>query len=137
LWLDFPLYRSVIEEKVDWIAYKLALREMFWITPGYSSDSEVSILMGAFQRNLDAFVLPRIIFRTVDPRLLSTPLHQLSRDEQLLLRTKLLVFGYSNETLIRGSVPLKYEGIDVSSYGCFLQPYETRPPPVMQDEIFV
>jgi hypothetical protein len=127
----------VIEEKVDWIAYKLVLYEMFWITSGYSSDSEVSLLMGEFQRNLKAFVLSRCIYHTVDPWLLCTPLHQLSRDDQLQLRTELLVVGYSDETVYRRTIPFKYKDIDVSSYGCILPPYEARRPSVMQDEIYV
>jgi hypothetical protein len=29
---------------VDWITYKLVLHEFYWITPGFSSDSEVALL---------------------------------------------------------------------------------------------
>ena len=61
LWIDFHDFRSMIENKVDWVAYNLALVEIFWITPGYSSESEVVHLMGEFHRNLDAFIMPRRI----------------------------------------------------------------------------
>jgi hypothetical protein len=44
LWLQCIQYRGCIEEKVDWITYKLVLHEFYWITPGFSSDSEVALL---------------------------------------------------------------------------------------------
>jgi hypothetical protein len=101
--------------------------EMFWITPGCSSNFEVHLLMEEFQKNLEAFVLPTRIYHTVEPQLLCTPLYQLSRVEQLQLWIELMVASYFDATDSNGTIPYRYHGIDVSTYVCLIQPYEAGP----------
>ena len=79
---------------MDWVAYKLALHELYWITPGYSSDSKVALLMDEFVRNARIFVMPRTIYHEIDNNLLACSFHKLQQKEQVILRIKLLVTNY-------------------------------------------
>jgi hypothetical protein len=93
--------------------------------------------MGEFHRNLDAFITPRRINQALDPRLLRTPLHQLSRDDQVKLRTAILVAKFLGASDCGGPYSFLYEGIDVSLYGSMLAPYEATHSNVIQDEIYI
>lgn len=135
--MDFPHFRPVIEDKVDWVAYTLALYEVYWVTPGVSSESEVFVLMAEFQKNLDAFVQPRRLYHTVDLALLSTPLRYLSRIDQLRLRNALLVASFSHASVMRCPPTYVYNGIDVTKYGALTAPYNSAPSSEGQDEIYI
>jgi hypothetical protein len=77
MWLHCPNYRAYIEEKVDWAAYKIAIHELYWISPRSSSDSDVALLTEEFVRNLKIFLALRTIYQEIDNSLLTRLLHQL------------------------------------------------------------
>jgi hypothetical protein len=70
LWIDFPTFRDCVEDKVDWVAFQLALYELPWISPGNCIHSDAALLMDEFARNLRTFAYPRKIFRRMDDSLL-------------------------------------------------------------------
>jgi hypothetical protein len=66
LWIEFPSFWCCVEDKVDWVAYHLALYELFWITPGNFSESDSALLMDEFARKLCTFAVPRMIHHDID-----------------------------------------------------------------------
>jgi hypothetical protein len=66
LWLEFPEYRSCIEEKPDYHAYLLALNQLHWITLGVSGGSNKDLLMEEFASNLKLFVSRPTMYHDVD-----------------------------------------------------------------------
>jgi hypothetical protein len=118
LWLDFPQFRSCIEEKLDYHAYILALYQLYWIILGLSRELEEALLMEEFASNLKLFVSRRILYHDVDPKLLETPLHLLTRDEQfaLLIELRMTEMHYWSQMERKGPLQI-YPGIKVNHYG--------------------
>jgi hypothetical protein len=73
----------------------------------------------------------------VDLALLSTPLYQLSRIDQLRLRNVLLVASFSDISVWRCPPTCFYNGIDVTEYGVLPAPYNSAPSSEGHDEIYI
>jgi hypothetical protein len=118
LWLDFPQFRSCIEEKPDYRTYLLALHQLHWITLGVSGELEEALLMEEFASNMKLLVCRRILYHDVDPKLLETPLHLLTRDEQFALLIELRMTEMHHWSRMERRGPLQiYPGIKVNHYG--------------------
>ena len=134
--MDFPHFRPIIEDKVNWVAYTFALYEVYWFILGVSSEFDVFLLMAKIQKNLDAFVQPRCLYHTLDLYLLNTPPRQLSRIDQLRLRNVLIVASFSHGSVRTCPPTCLYNGIDVTKYGALTAPYDSAPFEG-QDEIYI
>jgi hypothetical protein len=72
-------------------AYLLALNKLFWITPGISRESDEALLMEEFAANLKDFVYSWTLYHEMEPKLLETPLHLLTKVEQIALLKELRI----------------------------------------------
>jgi hypothetical protein len=85
LWIEYPSFRNCVEDKVDWVAYHLALYKLYWIAPGNCTNYDSILLIDEFARNLNIFSIPRMIHHDMDFSLLEQLLHQMKREDLLKL----------------------------------------------------
>jgi hypothetical protein len=121
IWLHSPDFRGCIEEKVDWAAYRIAIHELYWLSPRSCSDSDATLLTEEFAKNVRVFLTPRIIYHEIDRSLVTRPLHQLQRKEQVKLWNELRVAEFFGQMLygVYDVECKEYKGIDTSNYGVY------------------
>jgi hypothetical protein len=83
-----------------------------------SGESEEALLMEEFASNLKLFVSRWILYHDVDPKLLETPLHLFTRDEQFVVLIELSMTEMHYWSRMERKGPLQiYPGIKVNHYG--------------------